>query len=309
MLPPDPTPRTLAVLICAALLACTGSQPAAPARTPVATPQPAAVPESPRETRPAPAPAPAEPEPELADAMPYPRGIVPGYDELAGVIVRPQELAGAEPLAGPLARISECAAEPAACEYPVGVLGFHADGRVAVIEAAAIGGCAQDEDPLAAWGRVARADALESAAKTAFKPSKADPSGRTSAQQFVVKQAKAGFKTPDDAAFLTGSEEVGVDGVTSLAILREPLAGWLLHAKAGDDQSLIQLVDPANRTAHVLATLPGGATRPSLEQVVFDPDRRHLWVTLAFNDGGHCADKPVKIHRWPLPASVTPTNP
>lgn len=295
-------------LVCASLFACTGPgaapQPERPAVTPapVAEAEPGPAPEV--KPEPAPAPVEAEPEPDRGEAMPYPPGIVPAYVEIEGVTVRPQELVATEQVEGPLGKIEACIIDLDACEFPVGVLGFHVDGRVAVIEAAELAGCAQDEDPLGSWGRVARPDALASAPKTAFKPGKDDPRGAARALKFVQAQADAGLRAPEDPVLLTGSEEYGVDGVRSMVLLRGPLPGWLLYAKAGEAESTIQLVDPTNRTAHVLATLPGGPARPSLVQVVLDPDRKHLWVTVARNDGQHCSNQPVAIHRWEIPEAA-----
>lgn len=290
------------LFVCAALVGCTGSQPApekdapAPVKA-VETPAPP-VPVKPE----APAPAVDGGEDEAA-TMPYPPGIVPPYDELGGVIVRPQELAGSEPLEGPLSKVDECAADPSACEYPPGVLGFHPDGRVAVIEAPTIGGCARDMEPLDAWGRVGRADALAAAKKVMFKPGKHDERGTGKAHAFVQAQAKAGFKPPDDLVFLQGAEVIGIDGVMSLALLREPLAGWLMHTKL-EGAATIRLVDPTNKKAHVLAELPSEGASASLVQVVLDPGRAHVWVTVALNYGEHCEQQRVATYRWKIPAGA-----
>lgn len=293
-----PARRSL-LLCCAALLSCTGSQPATPtpvSATPTATPQPTTVAPGPAPAA-KPGPAPAVAEPELS--MPYPAGIVPPYDRLGGVIVRPQELAGPEPFAGPLTRIDECAAAPAECSYPAGVLGFHADGRVAVIEAPAVPGCGEG-DPLASWGRVGRPDALADAPRRYFKPGKGDATGAGKALAFVKAQARAGFKAPDDLMFLSAEKPVGISGVVALALLREPLAGWLLHVT----DNKLELVDPGNKTVHILGDLPNGGGEPSIAQAVIDPARAQLWVTVAFNDGGHCSALPVSVLHWPLPDGV-----
>lgn len=283
---------------CAALFSCTNSQPAAPTATtptPAVTPQAAKVVHTPAQPPPA-----AKPEPEPAgSAMPYPEGIVPANDELAGKIVRPEELAVRTPIAGPLAQVDECGAAPDECGYPAGVLGFNADGRVAVIEAPVLPGCGEDI-PLDSWGRVGRPEALASAAKVHFKPGKGDGLGGGKAFAFVKAQADAGFKDPDDLVFLTAGGPVGIDGVVSHALLRAPLAGWLLHV-AGDE---LKLVDPANKKAHVIGKLPSRGKVPSIEQVVVDPGHKHLFVTVAFNDGGHCSELPVSVLHWPLPDGV-----
>jgi len=316
------------MVCCAVLLSCTGSQPGTPTPgvptpvkatpTPVAektaVPQPektAVVPEKaavvPEKATPTPMPV-AMPtfdgEPEDEWSMPFPKGVVPAYQELAGVIVRPQEIAEPEVYEGPLGKVDECAGDPQACGYGEGVLGFHADGRVAVIEAPDVNGCGGDIDPLTSWGRVGQPNAVASAAKTMFRPGKGDSTGAGKAFKFVQARAKEGFKAPDNLVFLTGGEAVGISGVIRLAYLRAPLAGWLLHATSDGD---IQLVDPGNKTAHLLGKVHG-AGEATIEQVVIDPARTQLWVTLAFDSGEHCAGLPMVIKHWPVPAGVVATK-
>lgn len=309
--------KVLSLLLAGSALAgCTASQPDAPTRAAVPSPGKAAAEPAPAEPSPAKAvpaepPAAAKPEPRVnnepvveAESMPYPPGVVPSYNELSGVIVRRQELEGPEAFEGPLSRLDQCAGDPAQCEYPAGVLGFHQDGRVAVIEATTLPGCGGDDDPLTTWGRVARPEALTSAPTTRFKPGKGDPTGAARALQFVKAQANAGFKAPDDLAFLEAGEPLGIDGVTTLVMLREPLAGWLLHATA----DRVQLVDPTNKTAHLLGEVPPGGNMPSIEQVVVDPTRQYLWVTMELKSGEHCGDRKPVIRRWPLPAGAVKTK-
>lgn len=307
------------LVCCAVLTSCTGSQPATPA--PVrATPEPVkavTAPESVKPATPEPVTAVAAPdnavatptpaakpsvngEPEDEWNMPFPKGVVPAYQELAGVIVRPQEIAEPEAFEGPLRKVDECAGDPQACGYGEGVLGFHADGRVAVIEAPDVHGCGGDIDPLTSWGRVGQPNAIASAAKTMFRPGKGDARGNGKAFKFVQARAKEGFTAPDNLVFLTGGEPVGISGVTRLALLRAPLAGWLLHATADGD---VQLVEPDNKTVHRLGEVHA-AGETSIEQVVIDPARTQLWVMLTFDSGEHCAALPMVIKHWPLPEGV-----
>jgi hypothetical protein len=234
--------------------------------------------------------------------MPFPPGIITTfYPELADETLSPVDIVSPGVFTGPLARADECVAAPTDCDYLPGVLGFHADGRVAVLEAPELPGCGAEDDPLASWGRVAAPDELAAARKIVFKPGKHDPTGAGKAAKFVQDQARADFTAPTDLIYVTGSEVLGIDGVVSLAILRAPLAGWLLHA---DDSDRLRLVDPANKTAHDLADLKGRGGRASIERVVLAPDRTTLWITISFNKGEHCQARPVSVHHYRIPAGV-----
>jgi hypothetical protein len=78
----------------------------------------------------------------------------------------------------------------------------------------------------------------------------------------------------------------------------------MVHAVVEGDAARVRLVDPDNRTAHALGEVAARGAAPSLVQVVLNPARTHLFVTLALDDGEHCGADPVQVHRWPLPAGV-----
>lgn len=253
---------------------------------PVAEPS---TPAPPAEVRPAAAQS-AEPAPSEPSRL-YPPGIVPDNDHVSERKIPPTSA---------LQHVDECTRDPSSCPIEIGVLGFHTDGRVATIVARELPTCGEDL-PAGLAGRVARQSAFDRGPKTALTP------GRTKAAAFVADRAREGFTPPADIVAFVGEEPSGIRGVTSLIGLKAPLAGWMVHAQ-DDPAPTIRLVDPLNRTAHVLGELPGRG-QPSLVQVVLNPEGSHLFVTVSYSDGSHCGVDPASIHRFPLPAAASPTAP
>lgn len=304
---------------CASLVACTAAPPAGDkqdppnAETKPAPKQLDAQPAPPEPTKvvdptpPAKPPPPvAEPEPEGdPDKTPYPPGIVPEHEELLGLTwAKAAEFKPDPPL---LAQVDKCTANPDECDYSAGVLGFHKDGRIAVIEAPKQPSCGAEFDPLNSWGRVGKEGAHTKAPQVKFKPGPDDERGARAAASFVDAQAKAGFEAPADIVAFTGGGVNEIRGFTDLAGLKAPLLGWMVHAIVDGKSATVRLVDPTNKVAHVLGKVPANGSVPSIEQVALNPAGTHLYVTLSLNNGEHCGSDPVAIHRWPLPAGVTPT--
>jgi hypothetical protein len=106
--------------------------------------------------------------------------------------VDPKDLLRSAPFVGPLKELDECAADPSDCDYRAGVLGFHADGRVAVIEGPTMSDCGENA-PLRSTARVGEANALASAPRISRRRGEGDPLGKRKAQAHVKATAEAGF--------------------------------------------------------------------------------------------------------------------
>lgn len=275
------------VLVCASLMACGASpQPA--------TPKPAST-----DTKVVTPPAPAAPV--VADAKP-----APVTASAPAPATTPPAEGAAAAANDPLARAGSCVGkEPgdSNCAIDPGVLGFHADGRILTVMAPELGSCGDDNLQPNSFARVSAQDAIDRAPQTAFAASEGDDDGSKRAWAFLAEQAKAGFMAATDLIASTESEISGIRGVHWAADLKAPLAGWRVSAKQ-DPQATLKLQHLGDKTSVDLGALPAKGRQPSIEQVVLNPERTHLFVLVSFSDGSHCGSDPLFLGRYALPPAA-----
>lgn len=247
-----------------------------------------------------------------APLTPYPLGLVPS--ELLESLGEPYR-----PSSAPLSLVAHCAAvapgeRDDACSTELGVIGQHADGRIALLEAPRVDGCGNFET---------NSDTRLRVAKNSVKGGKAtrlaDGNGTWvpsigQAWTHIGALVKAGFVAPIDLRAQIGSQVSGIRGHEPLAVLAAPLAGWMVYGREEAGDVVVRLVAPDNKTSHVIHKRPVGgcsasseedqcnlATDPSIRQVVLTPDAKHLVVTYSVSDGSHCGSDPAYFARWALP--------
>ncbi|MFO0750585.1 MAG: hypothetical protein U1F43_33690 [Myxococcota bacterium] len=208
-------------------------------------------------------------------------------------------------------RVERCAAEPdEACKepLPLGVIGFHEDGRVALVSSPWLDPCGG-----APTYRVYEATMpwLHHDDETTLAPGggRAEPA----ALEWVGKRLRRGFEPPHEVARWSCEYERWVLPVPGLTLLGEPLDRWMLTIGHGRRTLPMRLVGPSNKRSWDLDPIelrPGtdceadekkkGACAREVGaevlQLALAPNRRSLVATIAIGTGEHCASARV-VHR------------
>lgn len=200
---------------------------------------------------------------------------------------------------------------------PVGVVGFHEDGRVAVLSAPWLPAC----------GEAASYRAFEATLPflhhddfTSFSPSegaRAEPA----ALAWASKRLARGFAPARDVARFACEYERWLSPVRGLTLLREPLDGWMLVVGRGRKTLPVRLVGPSNKRVWDLDPIelrPGTHCEPDekkkgscvrevggeVVQLVLSPNRRALIATLAIGTGERCGAAHIDHRTFRLPDGV-----
>ncbi|MCC6622292.1 MAG: hypothetical protein IT385_13600 [Deltaproteobacteria bacterium] len=219
---------------------------------------------------------------------------------------------------GVIERARACGTTPdgATCEddVPLGVVGFDEEGQAAIVSAPWFEPCGADPHY-----RVfaARPPSLRSDDVTTYEPSK-DAVSKTLA--WVAARARR--LTPVDNLIELACElEAWTTPHERLAVLREPLAGWMMTIARGRRALPVRLVAPGNKQVHELGFIdvgPGvcdteedGRDAPcerevsaSVSQLVLSPSRRTLVLTARVAPHERCAPERVVHVSFRLPDAV-----
>lgn len=224
----------------------------------------------------------------------------------------------------------DCAAGTGECAAPpLGIAGFHEDGRVALVSAPWLDAC--DEGASYRLSEVTM-PWLRGEDATTFTPEQRRPSGPL--WRWLSTRFRRGFTTTPDIAARYCQYESWASPAHSLAFLGEPLDQWMLQVGRGRRTLPIRLIGPSNQRAFdfdALVLKPGKTCEPDdqkkevcaremsadLVQVALAPNRRSLLVTMLIGTPERCGTRWVvhQVLRLPdavrklMPKGTTPSAP
>lgn len=260
-----------------------------------------------------------EPEPEVADVVPTrerPTGPFAALE--SGVLSRDLIGTCSEPVRSDLgARATGCGAGQGDCVAPpLGIAGFHEDGRVALVSAPWVDAC----EPKTTY-RLSEVSLpwLHGDDVTTFDPDAQGAGGPM--WRWLAARFRRGFVGTDDLAARTCQYEAWASPARSLAFLGHPLDKWMLTIGRGRRTLPIRLVGPSNQRTFdfdAFVLKPGRTCElddqkkdvclremsADIVQVALAPNRRSLLVTLLIGTPERCGTRYVVHEVLRLPDAV-----